>query len=137
MSMTKEYIKKFVEEDYKDYCILVTCDNEHKFYHNAKDNPPIIWDWDNNTFTVLSTNQEIIDQNGHPMEVTTVSLEEIQFLTAYIDTVKALDFINTKITDETKKEEAKQMLQKIRPAKMGPNSLRDPYQYKSDVKLVK
>ena len=124
MSMTKEAIRKFVEEDYKDFVIMITCDNEHKFYHNAHGNPPIIWDWDNNVFIALDVNDdEIIDQNKHPMQVTMVSLDEIQYLDAYIDKATAIDFINKNITDETKKEEVKALLKKVAPAMMAPRTL--------------
>lgn len=124
MSMTKEVIKKFIEEDYKDHVVLVTCDNEHKFYHNAHGNPPIIWDWDNDRFLVLETNNDIIDQNQNPVTITSVALEEIQFLTASVDMITALDFINENITDEAKKEEIKKVLQKLKPSMMGPRTLR-------------
>ena len=124
MSMTKEQLKKFVEEDYKDHVILVTCDNEHKFWHNAAKNPPIIWDWDNDQFITLEPNNDIVDQNGNPMQITMVSLEEIQFITAYVDTVTALNFINENITDEEKNKEVKEILQRIKPSMMGPNTLR-------------
>ena len=124
MSMTKEVIRKFVEEDHKDEVILVTCDNEHKFFHNAHGNTPIIWDWDNDRFLVLQSNQEIIDQNGHPFEITSVALEEIQFLTAYVDVVKAIEFINKYITDEEQKKAALELVQKLKPAMMAPTTLR-------------
>ena len=124
MSMTKEVIKKFVEEDYKDHTILVTCDNEHKFFHRSYGNPSIIWDWDNNTFTALEITEDIVDQSGNPMQVTTVSLDEIQFLTAYIDMPSALEFANTKYTDDKEKEKVKGILQKVKPAVMDPRSLK-------------
>ena len=124
MSMTKEYIKKFVEEDYKDCLILIICDNEHKFYHNAKNNPPIIWDWDNDVFIALETNNDIIDQYGHSLQVTTVALEEIQFLTASVDIVKALEFVEKNITDEDKKKEVMEIIKKIGPSMMTPKSIR-------------
>lgn len=124
MSMTRDHIRKFVEEDYKDCVVLITCDNEHKFYHKAHGNPSVVWDWDNEVFYALETNEDIADQNGHPMQVTTVALDEIQFLTAYIDTIQALDFINNKYTDDAEKENAKDVLMKIRPGQMGPKTLR-------------
>ena len=124
MSMTKEAIKKFVEEDYKDFAIMVTCDNEHKFYHNVYGNPPIIWDWDNDVFITLSVSDEIIDQNKHPMQVTMVALEEIQFLDAYIDKPTVLKFITENITDENKKQETLKLLNKVAPGMMGPRTLR-------------
>ena len=124
MSMTKEAIKKFVEEDYKDFAILVTCDNEHHFYHNVAGNAPVIWDWDNNVFYALDTNDVVNDQNKHPMQVSMVSLDEIQFLDAFIDMNAALKFINEKITDEAKREEVKQkVLRKVAPSMMGPRTL--------------
>ena len=58
------------------------------------------------------------------MQVTSVALEEIQFITAYIDTQTALNFINEKYTEEADKENAKQVLQKIKPGQMGPKTLR-------------
>lgn len=123
MSMTKEAIKKFVEVDYKDYTILVTCDNEHHFYHNAAGNAPIIWDWNNNVFYALDTNDVVNDQNKHPMQVTMVSLDEIQFMDAFIDMNAALKFINEKITDEAKREEVKKVLKKVAPSMMAPRTL--------------
>lgn len=122
MSMTKEYIKKFVEE-HKEDTILITCDNEHKFYYNAHGNTPVIWDWDNDAFIALETNQEIVDQNKHPFHITIVSLEEIQFLTAFIDINKTLEFIKEHVTDEKQKEKVMQIVQKMKPAMMGPNTL--------------
>lgn len=124
MSMIKEVIRKFVEEDFKDFAILVISDNEHRFYHRAKSNPDIVWDWDNDVFYALETNEELIDQNGHPMQVTVVALEEIQFMTAFIDTKKTLEFINSKYTEDVEKEKAKQVLQVIKPGFMGPKTLR-------------
>ena len=124
MSMTKEVIKKFVEEDHKDHVIMVTCDNEHKFYHNAHGNVPIIWDWDNDVFIAMEPNDELTDQNKHPMQITKVALEEIQFLTAYVDRITALNFITENITDETKKKESLALLQKVAPGTMGPRTLR-------------
>ena len=124
MSMTKEVIKKFVEEDFKDFAILVISDNEHRFYHRAKLNPDIIWDWENEVFYALETNEEVIDQHGHPMQVTVVALEEIQFITAFIDTKKGIEFINEKYSDDSAKEKAKSVLQQIKPGMMGPRTLR-------------
>lgn len=123
MSMTKEYIKNFVEE-HKDDTILITCDNEHKFYYNAHGNTPVIWDWDNDAFIALETNQEIVDQNKHPMQVTIVALEEIQFLTAFIDINQTLEFIKEYVTDEKQKENVMKIVQKMKPAMMGPKTLR-------------
>lgn len=124
MSMTKETLKKFVEEDYKDYTILVTCDNEHRFYHRSYALPDIIWNWDENTFTALEVHDDETDQNKFPMEVTTVSLDEIQFITAFIETKKALEFIQ-QYPDEKSKEKAKAILQKVKPGLMGPRTLRE------------
>jgi hypothetical protein len=137
MSMTKEYIKKFVEEDYKDYVIKVTCDNEHVFFHNTTHNPPIIWDWDNETFKVLHSNQEIVDQFKHPLQITTVSLEEIQFLEAYITIEEGLKFINENITDKEKIKETKLMIGKLAGCTIAPQSSRDSYDYKTPVKHLK
>ena len=124
MSMTKEVIKKFVEEDFKDFAILVISDNEHRFYHRSKNNPDIVWDWNNDVFYALETTEEVIDQNKHPMQVTAVALEEIQFLTAFIETSKVLEFINEKYSDDSQKEKAKLVLQQVRPSMMGPKTLR-------------
>lgn len=124
MSMTKEVLKKFVEEDYKDFTILVTCDNEHKFLHRSYGNPDIIWDWDNEVFIALEINQDAVDQNKHPMHITTVSLEEIQFITAFVDSAKIIDFINSKYTDDEAKEKAKEVFRKAKPGIMGPRTLR-------------
>ena len=121
--MTKEAIKKFVEEDYKDFVIRITCDNEHIYFYNASKNPSVVWDWDNNVIYALELNNEIMDQNKHPMKITQVSLDEIQFLTAFPDKTTILKFINEKFTDEDKKKEAKEILQRTAPAMMGPRSL--------------
>ena len=123
MSMTKEYIKKFVE-DHEGFTILITCDNEHIFYYNAHNNTPVIWDWDNETIIALETTQEVMNQNKYPMQITTVSLEEIQFLTAFVDIEKALEFINEKVTDEQQKEKVMKLIQKMKPSMMGPKTLR-------------
>ena len=124
MSMTKELIKKFVEEDYKDCVILITCDNEHKFYYNAHNNTPVVFDWDNDVFIALETNEEIVDQNKHPMQVTMVALEEIQFLTVFIEAKEALNFVNKYVTDEKQKEETLKIIQRTAPSMMGPNTLK-------------
>ena len=124
MSMTKDVIRKFVEQDYKDCTILITCDNEHLFYHNTSSKPNIVWDWDNGVFLALEVNDQITDQSGHPMQVTSVALEEIQFLTAYIDPSKSLEFINNKFTNNDEKEKCKAILSKARPAMMGPRTLK-------------
>ena len=124
MSMTKEVIKKFVEQDYKDHTILVTCDNEHKFYHRSYGIPDIVWDWDNGVFIAIETNDDAVDQNKNPMQVTTVALDEIQFLTAYIDAATSIDYINKKYTTDESKEKAKEILRKVKPGAMGPRTLR-------------
>lgn len=124
MSMTKESIRKFVEEDYKDCVILITCDNEHKFYYNAHGNTPVIFDWDNSLFIALETNEEIVDQNKHPMQVTMVALDEIQFLTAFIETKEAFKFIDTYVKDESQRAEVLKILQKTAPSMMGPRTLK-------------
>lgn len=124
MSMTKEAIKKFVEEDYKDFVIMITCDNEHKFYCNASNNPSVVWDWNNNLFLAFDINDEPVDQNKHPMQVTQVSLDEIQFLDAFIDKEAALKFINEKYTKDEDKAVAKTLLQRTAPGVMGPRTLR-------------
>ena len=124
MSMKKELIKKFVEVDYKDYVIMITGDNQHVFYTNTAKNPPIVWDWDNEVVYILDTNDEIVDQNKHPMQVTMLSLDEIQYLDAFIDMAAALKFINEKFKDEETKENIKKTLSKVAPSMMGPNTLR-------------
>lgn len=124
MSMSKEVIRKFVEEDFKDFTILVISDNEHRFYHRSKGNADIVWDWDNDVFYALETNEETIDQNQHPMQVTAIALEEIQFMTAFIDVPKALEFINQNYTEDSEKEKAKGVLQVTKPGMMGPKTLR-------------
>ena len=125
MSMTKETLKKFVEEDYKDYTILVITDNEHRFYHRSDFLPDIVWDWDNGTFTAFEINDDETDQNKYPIEITTIALDEIQFITAIIDKAKAIEFINQNYTDDECKEKAKEFLQKVAPGLMGPRTLRD------------
>lgn len=125
MSMTVDTIRKFVEEDYKDYAIMITCDNEHKYYYNTKGNPSVIWNWDDGTFTALETREEVNDQNGHPFEITKVAIEEIQFITAYVDMATAIDFINKNYTDEKQKEVAKKVLKRMKPCLMAPNTLKE------------
>lgn len=137
MSMTTEYIKKFVEEDYKDYVIKVTCDNEHVFYHNASGKPPIIWDWESETFKAMHCNQEFFDQHKNPLQITAVSLQEIQFLEAYITVEEALKFISENITDEEKIKETKEMVNKLAGCTILPQSSRDSYNYKTPVKHLK
>ena len=124
--MTVDVIRKFIEEDYKDCVIQIRCDNEHLFWDHTANNAPIIWDWDKEYFMVIEPNDEITDQSGHPMQIHLVDFGDIQELIAYVDTTTALDFINKNITDETKKEEVKALLSKVRPAMMSPRSLRKP-----------
>lgn len=125
MSLTTDQIKKFVETDWKDYTILVTCDNEHKFFHRSKGMSDIVWDWENECFTALETQEDVDTQMRQPMQVTTVSFGEIQFLTAYIDMPKALEFVKEKYTEEGPLNKAKSILQRIKPAMGTPESLRD------------
>lgn len=124
--MTADIIKKFVEEDYKNFIIMIRLDNEHLYYDHVPNNAPIIWDWANECFMVIEPNDELIDQSGHPMQIQLVDFGQIQQLTAYVDTVTALDFINKNITDETQLKEVKAQLQKVRPALMTPRTLRKP-----------
>lgn len=119
-----DHIKKFVEEDYKDCVILVTCDNEHKFWHNAASQPDIIWDWDNERFFALEANEEIVDQNKHPMMVSMVELAHIQFMTAYPGKLDILKFIDEYYTDEESKNKALDLFKKSAPSMMGPRTLR-------------
>lgn len=119
-----DIIKKFVEEDYKNCTILVTCDNEHKFWHRASSCPDLVWDWENERFMALEPTDEIVDQNQHPMMITTVELAHIQFLTAYVDRIDIINFINENYTDEEAQQKALKMLKKTATATMGPNTLR-------------
>ena len=119
-----DLIRKFVEEDYKDCVILVTCDNEHKFWHNAHFQPDIVWDWDNERFMAFETNEEILDQNKHPIMITMVELAHIQFMTAYPNKAEVLKFINDNYTDEDSKAKALAVFQKAAPGMMGPRTLR-------------
>lgn len=119
-----DVIRKFIEEDYADCAILVTCDNEHKFWHRASNSPDIVWDWDNERFIALEPTDEMSDQNKHPMMVTTVELAHIQFLTAYPNREDAMKFINENYTDEDAKQKALKLLFKCAPATMGPRTLR-------------
>ena len=133
--MTTDVIRKFVEEDYKDFVIQIRLDNEHRCFHNVPGNAPIIWDWENENFMVIEPNDEITDQSGHPMQIRLVDFGDIQELIAYVDTTTALKFINEKITDEDKKKEVKAILQKVRPALMTPRTLRKPqYDNQLDIK---
>ena len=125
MSMTKEAIKKFVEEDFKDYSILVTTDNEHKFFHRTKGNPDVVWDWDNDCFLGLENSEDIIGQHTKPFQVTQVALDEIQFLTAFIDVPKALEFVKENYTEEVAIYKAKETIQKCTPTSKIENTLRD------------
>lgn len=127
MALATELIKKFVEEDFKDFSILVICDNEHRFYHRTHNCPDIIWDWDNEAFMAMDVNENVADQQKHPIEVVYVSFGEIQFLHAFADTEKTLELINEKYTDEKSIKKAKSILQKIRPSMMGARTLRDGY----------
>ena len=137
MAIATEYIKKLITEDYKDCCVLITCDNEHLFYHNSKNQPPLIWDWENELFIAFQTNREIDCQQPNPIEVTYVSFGEIQFIHAYLDTASALEFIKENITDEGYKEQYMDFIKRTKPAMMNDSSLRTPYKYASDVKYVK
>lgn len=124
MSMKIDTIKKFVEEDFKDFVILVTCDNEHKFYHNAIGKPPIIWDWDNGTFTILDVNNDFVDQGKYPARVTTVAIEEIQFIDAFIDINAAIKFVNDNIAEDQDKITSMGLLKKLKPNMMTTEAMR-------------
>lgn len=119
-----DVIRKFVEEDYKDCVIHVVCDNEHKFWDNTPFYPDLIWDWDNERFMALEPNDETIDQNRHPMMITSVDLSLIQFLVAYPNKEETIKFINDNYTDEDKKKKALAIFQKAAPGMMGPRTLR-------------
>ena len=123
--MTKDAIKNFVEK-YKDFVINIRLDNEWHYYDNTPQNAPIIWDWDNEVFMVIEPNDRLIDQSGHPMQLNMVDLDQIQEITAYIDTDTALDFINENITDPEQAKVVKAQLQKVLPSNMTPKSLRKP-----------
>lgn len=120
----KALIKKFVEEDYKNHSIRVVTDNEHIYYHRAYGMPDIVWDWDNNRFMVMDINLDSTDQNGNPIEISSVSLDEIQFMTAFVNTNEAMNFITTYYKDAKSKEKAMTFLQKVKPGQMGPRTLR-------------
>lgn len=120
----KALIKKFVEEDYKDHSIRVVTDNEHIYYHRAYGMPDIVWDWDNNRFLAMDINLDATDQNGNPIEITAVSLDEIQFITAFVNVQQAMNFINQYYKDDKAKEKAQKFLQKVKPGQMGPKTLR-------------
>ena len=44
----------------------------------------------------ININENVVDQFGYPMEIVTVSFDEIQFLHAFVDMQKALEFVNSK-----------------------------------------
>lgn len=115
-----ESIRKFVEEDYKDCAILVTCDNQHLFWDNVSSYPDLIWDWENDTLKALDFNTETVNQNQHPIMITETAISLIQYVTAYPNTSEVIDFINKSYTDEKKKEKALSLLQKSLPCIMNP-----------------
>lgn len=120
----KARIKKFIEEDYKKNSIRVTTDNEHIYYHRAYGMPDLVWDWDNDCFYAMDINLDVVDQNGNPIELTMVSLDEIQFITAFVDVKQCMEFISEKYKDDKSKEKAKGILMKVKPGQMGPRTLR-------------
>ena len=124
--MTTDVIRKFIEEDYKDFVILVRCDNEHLYYHNSPGNSPLIWDWDKEHFMFIEPNDNILAQSEFPMQIHLIDFGDIQELTAYVDKTTALNFINNNITDEDMQKKLKSQLQKLSASMMDTKTLRQP-----------
>lgn len=92
--MTKEQVVEFRDVVGKDKILKIVCDNQHIFYDRAVHKCPIMWDDDNEVFTVCRINQDPIMQETYPIETVQTSYEHIQFMHCY-DTIKSAMGLST------------------------------------------
>ena len=113
MSLKTEVIKSFVE-DHPNDIIMIECDNQHIFYDNILDSPPLIWDWDNECFIAYRSNEWVQTQSKRPVQHTIVSLEEILFLSAFIDQKSYIERVNAEPSyDDEDKAKAKEVYKNL------------------------
>ena len=104
--MTKEQIVNFRDKVAKDKMIKIVCDNQHIFYDNIAQYPPVIWDDDNETFTIIRVNQDAGGHDKYPFETVQTSYEHIQFIHCFDTTETAIKLMNelgSGLTDEQMK----------------------------------
>ena len=89
--MTKEQVVQFRDVIAKDKILQVVCDNQHIFYDRVAQKCPIMWDDDNEVFTVCRVNQDPNMQKAFPIETVQTSYEHIQFMHCYDTTATALN----------------------------------------------
>lgn len=92
--MTKEQVVEFRDVVGKDKILKIVCDNQHIFYDRVVHKCPIMWDDDNEVFTVCRINQDPIMQETYPIETVQTSYEHIQFMHCY-DTIKSAMELST------------------------------------------
>lgn len=97
--MTKEQVVNFRDNVAKDKMIKITCDNQHIFYDNIAQYAPIIWDDDNEVFTVIRVNPDANAQIDYPYETVQTSYDMIQFMHCYDTTENAIKLMNEMGTD--------------------------------------
>ena len=71
--MTKEQVVQFRDVIAKDKILQVVCDNQHIFYDRVAQKCPIMWDDDNEVFTVCRVNQDPNMQKVFPIETVQTS----------------------------------------------------------------
>ena len=102
--MTLAEIKKIREEAGDDKAMIITCDNEHIFYHNVIDSCPIIWDDELERFISFEKNiTSAHSQEKKPAKVVYTSYEHIQFievLTTVPEIFEILKNFKDKMTEE-------------------------------------
>lgn len=92
--MTKEQVVNFRDNIAKDKMIKIVCDNQHIFYDNIAQYPPVVWDDSNETFTVIRTNPDPNGQVKYPFETVQTSYEMIQFMHCYDTAQSAIKLMN-------------------------------------------
>lgn len=103
--MTKDQVVNFRDVVAKDKMIKIICDNQHIFYDNIAQYPPIMWDDANEVFTVVRVNQDAGGQDKYPFETVQTSYEMIQFIHCFDTAETALKLKNelgANLTDDQK-----------------------------------
>ena len=101
--MVKEQVIAFRDGIGKGKILKVVCDNQHIFYDGTTDNSPIMWDDENEVFTVCRVNQDAAMQRKYPYETVQTAYEHIQFMHCYDTRLSVLDVVaekGTNLSDE-------------------------------------
>ena len=100
--MTVKQVVKFRDQIAKGiYPMRVICDNEHTFYENCKGYFPVMWDDENEEFTVYTVNYDRYSAAKYPFLLTTTAYEHIQFIEVALDVKGSMDSMsNFNLSDE-------------------------------------